>query len=69
MLQTINGRNTSIFVIILFVMYIIAKDQITVDYIPTADQPADVLTESLGPQLHHRCVEGMGLCALSILSR
>ena len=52
---------------------VIAKEQITVDYIPTADQPADqpadVLTKALGPQLHQRCVERMGLRSLSMLSQ
>jgi transposase InsO family protein len=50
-----------------FIRDVIAKGQVIVDYIPTADQPADALTKALGPQLHQRCVDGMGLRSMSIL--
>jgi hypothetical protein len=50
-----------------FIRDAIAKGQVIVDYIPTADQPADVLTKALSPQLHQQCVDGMGLRSMSTL--
>ena len=44
-----------------FIRDVIQKDQVNVDFIPTAEQPADILTKALGPQLHQRCVDRLGL--------
>src|SRR5271154_2819160 len=43
-----------------FIRDVLQKDQISVDYIPSADQPADILTKALGPIPHQHCVDGMG---------
>ena len=37
------------------------NDLITVDYVPTNIQAADILTKALGPHKHHQCTELLGL--------
>ena len=37
------------------------NDLITVDYVPTNVQAADILTKALGPHKHHQCTELLGL--------
>jgi hypothetical protein len=44
-----------------FIRHALQRDQIVIDYIPTAEQPADALTKALGPQKHQHLVKLMGL--------
>ena len=48
-----------------FIRDVIQKNQINVDYIPSGQQKADILTKSLGPKLHAKCVSGLNLCCSS----
>lgn len=42
-----------------FIRDTVQNDKITIDYIPTAQQTADILTKALGPQLHGKCLHGL----------
>jgi hypothetical protein len=42
-----------------FVRHTVQNDQLTIDYVPTAAQTADLLTKALGPQAHTRCIQGL----------
>jgi len=42
-----------------FIKNAVQNDQVKIDYVPTANQTADVLTKALGPQKHVRCIEGL----------
>jgi len=44
-----------------FIREKIEDGEIRVEYIPTADQVADVLTKALAREKHERFVRGMGL--------
>ena len=43
------------------IRHYLRKDLITVDFIPSNAQAADILTKALGPLKHHQCVELLGL--------
>jgi hypothetical protein len=36
-------------------------DQVIINYVPTGNQLADILTKALGPQLHQRCIQAMNI--------
>jgi hypothetical protein len=42
-----------------FIRNAVQNDQVKIDYVPTANQTADILTKALGPQQHVRCIEGL----------
>lgn len=42
-----------------FVRDTVQNDKIVIDYIPTSQQTADILTKALGPQLHGNCLQGL----------
>jgi hypothetical protein len=42
----------------------VEKGKIKVEYIPSEENPADLLTKSLGPLVHRRQVELIGLGAI-----
>jgi hypothetical protein len=44
-----------------FIRHVLENNQISIDYIPTEKQPADLLTKALGPLKHQRCLDLMGL--------
>ena len=44
-----------------FIRHALRNNQLSIDYIPSTHQPADVLTKALGPQIHHQLVSLMGL--------
>ena len=44
-----------------FVRHTLESNQISIDYIPSSDNPADVLTKALEPAKHERCIERIGL--------
>lgn len=44
-----------------FIRHVLEKGQIRIDYIPSAEQPADGLTKAVGPQKHQRILDLMGL--------
>ena len=44
-----------------FIRDVIQKGLLTVDYIPTTEQPADILTKALGLCLHHSCIQRLRL--------
>jgi len=44
-----------------FIRHTLENGQIRLDYIPTAQQPADALTKALGPPKHHHTFQLMGL--------
>jgi hypothetical protein len=44
-----------------FIRHTLLNNNITINYIPSSDNPADVLTKALEPVKHQRCVEQMGL--------
>ena len=44
-----------------FIHDVIQKDQVIVDFIPSEEQPADILTKALGTQSHQNCVERLRL--------
>ena len=43
------------------IRHYLRNDLITVDYVPSNAQAADILTKALGPLKHHECVELLGL--------
>jgi len=43
------------------IRHYLRNDLITVDYIPSNAQAADILMKALGPLKHHECVELLGL--------
>jgi hypothetical protein len=45
---------------------LVANNIINIQYLPTADMVADIMTKSLGKILHARFVDGMGLIDTSI---
>jgi len=45
-----------------FIRQIFHSGKITIDYVPSIQQVADVLTKSLGPLPHQRCVSAMNIC-------
>ena len=44
-----------------YIRDILENGEIQVDYVSSAENPADVFTKALGAESHHRCVIGMGL--------
>ena len=44
-----------------FIHNVHQADQVIINYIPTTDQLADILTKALGPQLHQRCTRAMNI--------
>ena len=44
-----------------FIRQTLERGQISIDYLSTDKQPADVLTKALGPLKHRRCVDLLGL--------
>lgn len=45
-----------------FVRHTLESNQISIDYIPSSENPADViLTKALEPAKHERCIERIGL--------
>ena len=44
-----------------FIRHTLHSDQISIDYIPSTENPADILTKSLQPLKHQHCVELMKL--------
>ena len=44
-----------------FIRHALRNNQLSIDYIPSTHQPADVLTKALGPQIRHQLVSLMGL--------
>jgi hypothetical protein len=44
-----------------FVRERVEMGQLQYYYLPTADNASDILTKSLGPQLHRVCLQGMGM--------
>ena len=44
-----------------FVRHALHSDHISIDYIPSTENPADILTKSLQPLKHQHCVELMKL--------
>jgi len=44
-----------------FIRDILEKGEIQVDYVPSEENPADILTKALNADAHHRCVRGMGI--------
>jgi len=45
-----------------FIRHALQNDKITLDYIPSQENPADVLTKALTPQKHELCVQRLRLC-------
>ena len=45
-----------------FVRHVLHADQISIDYHPSAENPADILTKALGPLKHQHCIKLMNLC-------
>jgi hypothetical protein len=45
-----------------FVRHMLCTDRITLDYVPSTNNPADVLTKSLLPSKHQNCIELLRLC-------
>jgi hypothetical protein len=43
------------------IRHYLRNDLITVDYVPSNAQAADILTKALGPLKHHECVQFLGL--------
>ena len=43
------------------IRHYLRNDLITVDYVPTNAQAADIFTKALGPLKHHQCLELLGL--------
>src|SRR5438876_9338620 len=43
------------------IRHYLRNDLITVDYVPTNAQAADIFTKPLGPFKHHKCLELLGL--------
>jgi hypothetical protein len=39
-----------------FVRHVLHSDQIALDYVPTTQNPADILTKALQPVIHQRCI-------------
>lgn len=44
-----------------FIKDAVSNSIIELEYLPTTDMPADVLTKALSPALHYKCIKGMGL--------
>ena len=44
-----------------FIRHALHSDQISIDYIPSTENPADILTKALEPVKHQHCVELMNL--------
>jgi hypothetical protein len=45
-----------------FVRHMLRTDRISLDYVPSTNNPADVLTKSLLPSKHQNCIELLRLC-------
>jgi len=45
-----------------FVCHMLRTDRISLDYVPSANNPADILTKSLLPSKHQNCIELLRLC-------
>ena len=45
---------------------LVANKSIIVKYVPGTEMTADIMTKSLGPQLHHRHVAGLGLIDIGL---
>jgi len=43
------------------IRHYLRNNLITVDYVPTNAQAADIFTKALGPHKHHKCTELLGL--------
>ena len=52
-----------------FIRYMLEESKIMIDYVPTDQQPADILTKALGPQKHLCCLVLMGLRVLETIWR
>ena len=44
-----------------FIRDILQKGEIQVDYVPSEENPADILTKALNADSHYRCIQRMGL--------
>jgi hypothetical protein len=44
-----------------FIRHALRSDQISIEYIPSTENPADILTKALQPFKHQHCVELMNL--------
>ena len=44
-----------------FIRHALHSDQISIDYIPSTENPADILTKALEPVKHQRCIELMNI--------
>lgn len=44
-----------------FIKELVEKGEVRINYIPTAEMPADVLTKGLATSKHERCVETLGM--------
>ena len=45
-----------------FIRHALQSSKITLDYIPSQENPADILTKALTPQKHELCVQQLRLC-------
>uniref|UniRef100_A0A0C9QD48 POLX_0 protein n=1 Tax=Fopius arisanus TaxID=64838 RepID=A0A0C9QD48_9HYME len=49
-----------------FIKDVINKGYVEVQYVPTEQNVADVLTKPLSKDLHWKCIESMGLCRINV---
>lgn len=59
--ESINRRNQHIDITFHIVRYVVGRKEVPLNYKPTMEMMAEIMTKALGKRQHRMCVTGMGL--------